>query len=73
MANHGKGPALHGGGAGKWDMKDVVAPWVGRGGALVETMTFKFQPEGREFDSRSNRHVGTLGKSFTCRRLCASS
>src|SRR6218665_2176447 len=25
-----------------------------------------FQPEGCGFDSRSSRHVGTLGKSFTC-------
>jgi len=25
-----------------------------------------FQPESRRFDSRSSRHVGTLGKSFTC-------
>src|SRR6218665_2952275 len=25
-----------------------------------------FQPEDRGFDSRSSRHVGTLGKSFTC-------
>ena len=24
-----------------------------------------FQPEGRGFDSRSSRHVGTLGKSLT--------
>jgi len=31
-----------------------------------------FQPEGRGFDSRSSRHVGTLGKSFTCSCLCAS-
>jgi len=31
-----------------------------------------FQPEGREFDSRSSRHVGTLGKSFTYSCLCAS-
>ena len=29
------------------------------------------QPEGRGFDSRSSRHVGTLGKSFTCSCLCA--
>ena len=33
---------------------------VGRDGALV-----KSQPEGRGFDSRSSRHVGTSGKSFT--------
>ena len=25
-----------------------------------------FQPDGRGFDSRSSRHVGTLGKFFTC-------
>ena len=25
-----------------------------------------FQPECRGFDSHSSRHVGTLGKSFTC-------
>src|SRR6218665_2223498 len=25
-----------------------------------------FQPEGSGLDSRSSRHVGTLGKSFTC-------
>src|SRR6218665_2727076 len=25
-----------------------------------------FRPEGRGLESRSNRHVGTLGKSFTC-------
>ena len=31
-----------------------------------------FQPEGRGFDSRSSRHVGTLGKSLTCSCLCAS-
>ena len=31
-----------------------------------------FQPEGRGFDSRSSRQVGTLGKSFTCSCLCAS-
>src|SRR6218665_3963408 len=31
-----------------------------------------FQPEGRGFDSRSSRHVGTLGKSFTYSCLCAS-
>ena len=43
----------------QWDM---VAPW------LVDS----FQPDGRGFDSRSNRHVGTLGKSFTCSCLCAS-
>ena len=30
------------------------------------------QPEGRGFDSRPSRHVGTLGKSFTCSCLCAS-
>ena len=30
------------------------------------------QPEGRGFASRSSRHVGTLGKSFTCSCLCAS-
>ena len=24
-----------------------------------------FCPKGREFESRSSRHVGTLGKSFT--------
>src|SRR6218665_3940134 len=29
-----------------------------------------FQPKGRGFDSRSSRHVGTLGKSFTCSCLC---
>src|SRR6218665_2983422 len=33
------------------------------GGALVESMPFR--PEGHGFDSRSSRHVGTLGKSFT--------
>ena len=27
-----------------------------------------FQPEGRGFESRSSRHVGTLGKSLT--RIC---
>ena len=37
-------------------------------GALVESMT---QPKGRGFDSRSSRHVGTLGKSFTYSCLCA--
>ena len=31
-----------------------------------------FQPEGRAFDSRSSRHVMTLGKSFTYSCLCAS-
>ena len=31
-----------------------------------------FQPEGRGFDSRSSRHVGTLGKFFTCSCLCTS-
>src|SRR6218665_3126779 len=31
-----------------------------------------FQTEGRGFDSHSNRHVGTLGKSFTYSCLCAS-
>ena len=31
-----------------------------------------FQPEGRGFDPCSNRHIGTLGKSFTCSCLCAS-
>ena len=31
-----------------------------------------FQPEGRGFDSRSCRHVGTLDKSFTYSCLCAS-
>ena len=30
------------------------------------------QPEGRGFDYRSSRHVGTLGKSFTRSCLCAS-
>src|SRR6218665_3002933 len=43
---------------------------IGRGGALAETMTFNGQ--GRGFDSRSSRHVGTLGKSFTYSCLCAS-
>ena len=40
----------------------VMAHWLRR---LLST-------EGREFDSRSSRHVGTLGKSFTCSCLCAS-
>jgi len=31
-----------------------------------------FQPEGCGSDSRSTRHVGTLGKFFTCSCLCAS-
>ena len=31
-----------------------------------------FQPDGRGFDSRSSRHVGTLGKSFTYSCMCAS-
>ena len=31
-----------------------------------------FQPEGRGFDSRFSRHVGTLGKFFTCSCLCSS-
>ena len=35
---------------------------VGRGGDT-------FQPEDRGFESRSSRHVGTLGKSFTCNCL----
>src|SRR6218665_1858358 len=35
---------------------------VGRGGTLVAD----FQTEDRGFASRSSRHVGTLGKSFTC-------
>ena len=30
------------------------------------------QLEGRGLDPRSSRHVGTLGKSFTCSCLCAS-
>ena len=30
------------------------------------------QPKGRGFDSRSSRHVGTLGKSFSYSCLCAS-
>src|SRR6218665_1484310 len=28
-----------------------------------------FRPEGRGFEYRSSRHVGTLGKSFTCNCL----
>ena len=28
-----------------------------------------FRPKGREFESRSIRHVGTLAKSFTCSGL----
>jgi len=31
-----------------------------------------FQRVGREFESRSSRHVWTLGKSFACSCLCAS-
>ena len=31
-----------------------------------------FHPDGRGFDSRSSRHVGTLGKSFTRSCLCSS-
>jgi len=30
-----------------------------------------FIDPGRGFDSRSSRHVGTLGKSFTYSCLCA--
>ena len=37
---------------------------VGLGGALAESMVFPL--EGRGFESHSNRHVGTLGKSLTC-------
>ena len=40
------------------------------GGALVEAITLNRR--GRGFDSRSSRHVGTLGKSFTYSCLCAS-
>ena len=29
-----------------------------------------FRPKGRGFEFRSNRHIGTLGKSFTRRCLC---
>ena len=39
---------------------------------LLKILTESFQPEGRGFDSRSSRHVGTLGKSFTYSCLCAS-
>ena len=28
-----------------------------------------FRPKGRGFESHSSRHVGTLGKSFTCHCL----
>ena len=42
--------------------------WWRHGGALAHYS----QPEGRGFDYRSSRHVGTLGKSFTCSCLCAS-
>ena len=43
--------------------------FVERGGALVEFTNF--QLEGRGFDYRSSRHVGTLGKFFTYSCLCA--
>ena len=39
---------------------------VGRGGALVVNA---FRPKGHGIDSRSNRHVRTLGKFFTHRCL----
>ena len=41
---------------------DVVAPWLRRWLSM----------ESRGFDTRSSRHVGTLGKPFTCSCLCAS-
>jgi len=43
----------------------------GVGGALVESTPF-VRTESHDFDSRSNRHAGTLGKSFTHSCLCAS-
>jgi len=39
-----------------------------RGGPLVDA----FRQEGRVFEPRLSRHVGTLGKSFTCSWLSAS-
>ena len=41
----------------------MAACMSGRGGSLVDSITF--HPKGRGFESRSSRHVGTLGKSFT--------
>ena len=45
---------------------------VGRGGALVETMTFNRRVVGWTPALAPHVHVGTLGKSFTCGCLCAS-
>ena len=45
--------------------------YVGRGGALVETMTFNRRVVGST-SALAAMHVGTLGKSFTCSCLCAS-
>ena len=38
--------------------------FVGPGGSLVDSTPFC--PKGHGFESRSNREVRTLGKSFTC-------
>src|SRR6218665_3003767 len=43
---------------------------VGHGGALIRVDTCR--PQGCGFESRSSRHVGTLGKSFTC-SVCSAS
>jgi len=40
---------------------------MGRGGALVKSMTLNLG-----FNFRSSHHVRTLGKSFTYSYLCAS-
>src|SRR6218665_1951406 len=52
-----------------WGLEPVKPPKYAHGCSIA---AFYSQPEGRGFDSRSSRHVRTLGKSFTCSGLCAS-
>ena|SRR6218665_3011892 len=46
----------------EYTLWDVMAHWLSR----IDC----FQPEGRGLDSRSSRHVGTLGKSLTHSHSC---
>ena len=43
-----------------------IINFVRRGGTAVGFVPCDWTPEGRRFESHSSRHVGTLGKSFTC-------
>ena len=46
--------------------KSDISKWsLGHGGALVESIPFDRMVVGSGFESRSSRHVGTLGKSLT--------